>query len=236
MPRVRRRRCRCPPAGPSPGCSGWRRSRTRSRGPADRRSHRAGSRPRGSVGVVIASASRYVFAASAHATLRAIGVVRLPNGVYSSRFSGMKWFVPMIRMPRSCASRATPRPTTMWDWMCTTSGCRASMTGAVCLRTVQGQAKRYQAWAGHRYDARRWTVRVTPRCSSSKEPWCVRFQDGAMTCTSCPRSASPTASLFGEGRRAVHVGGERVGGDEDPQRPSPPGGGRGVGRLGRGVC
>ena len=45
------------------------------------------------------------------------------DAVKSTMLSAMTWLVAMIGMPRSWAIRASPRPTMMCDWMCTTSGC-----------------------------------------------------------------------------------------------------------------
>ncbi|KQQ27620.1 hypothetical protein ASF54_02190 [Frondihabitans sp. Leaf304] len=136
------------------------------------------------VGVVIAWQCWYVFAASCHArrviqssSLRGIG------GVCSMRFSGMKWFVAITRMPRSFAIVVSPRPMMMCDWMCTTSGRNESTIGLVLCLTVHGVAKRSQSCSGQRVELSRCTVSVAPACCSSNVPW-RRVGAGATTCTS----------------------------------------------------
>ena len=57
--------------------------------------------------------------------------VNFGNGVCSIRFSGMKWFVATIRMPRFADSVVSPRPISMCDCMWETSGRTRSRMRAV---------------------------------------------------------------------------------------------------------
>jgi len=80
------------------------------------------------VGVVIARVRSKVRFASAQANVSTRSSTNFGMVVWSRMFSAMTWFVAMTGMPRCFAMRASPRPITMWDWMCTTSGCTASST------------------------------------------------------------------------------------------------------------
>ena len=68
------------------------------------------------VGVVTDSARPKERAAAFHARPMAHGQMNLGMSVCSSMFSGMKWLVPMIRMPRLRAWFERPRPMMMCDW------------------------------------------------------------------------------------------------------------------------
>ena len=106
-----------------------------------------------SVGVVTRSASLKVRAAAAHAIRVSVGLNHFGiTAVYSSRFSGMKWLVAMTRMPRLRPSIAMPRPTTMWDWKCTTSGLTASRMRAELRLIRHGRAKRTHGCGYQRHE------------------------------------------------------------------------------------
>ena len=79
------------------------------------------------VGVVSAAALRYSRVQSFQASQVISGQVNFGNGVCSMRFSGMKWFVATTRMPRFVGLGGEPRPTSMCDCMCDTSGWTSSM-------------------------------------------------------------------------------------------------------------
>ncbi len=80
------------------------------------------------VGVVTARIMSNVRFPSAQASLTTNLSSTGGSVVKSTTFSAMTWFVAIIGMPRLRASRARPRPITMWDWMCTTSGWNSSST------------------------------------------------------------------------------------------------------------
>ncbi len=72
------------------------------------------------------------------------------DSVNSSMFSGMKWLVPTMRIPRFSASTESPRPVMMCDWKCTTSGFTSSITRALFCLMRHGSAKRSQSWGNQR--------------------------------------------------------------------------------------
>ena len=80
------------------------------------------------VGVVTARDMSNVRLASSHASFTTILSRTGGRVVKSMMFSAITWFVATTGMPRWCAMRVSPRPITMCDWLCTTSGCTASST------------------------------------------------------------------------------------------------------------
>lgn len=108
-------------------------------------------------------------------------------------FSAITWFVPTMRMLRLVASRARPRPITMWDWKCTTSGFTASSTLRARAFAVHGSTKRSQSCGYQRQLAQRCTVMSAPSMFSVNVPVLRCVFDGATMCTSWPRATSPAA-------------------------------------------
>jgi hypothetical protein len=80
------------------------------------------------VGVVTARVMSNVRLASSHASLMAYRVHEAGRIVKSRTFSAITWLVATTGMPRWRAMRVSPRPMTMCDWMCTTSGLTRSST------------------------------------------------------------------------------------------------------------
>ena len=147
------------------------------------------------VGVVTASAREYDLAAASHASPIAQRCMNFGMSVYSSRFSGMKWLVPTMRMPRSFAPIENPRPVMMCDWKCTTSGFTWSRIFAAFCLMRHGSANRSHGCGYQRQLKMRHTGNVAPSCVSICLPVSLFEVDGAATCTSCPRSSSPFTRL-----------------------------------------
>ncbi len=114
------------------------------------------------------------------------------SSVCWSMFTGMKWLVPMMRIPRFSASMLRPRPVTMCDWKCTTSGWTASRIRALFWLMFHGRANRSQSCGYQRQLRRRCAVISWPSWTSVHVP-CLRLAAGATMCTSWPRRTSPPA-------------------------------------------
>ncbi len=61
----------------------------------------------------------------------------------------------MIGMPRLRASRASPRPMMMCDWMCTTSGFTVSSTRRAWCFDIQGSTNASQSCGHQRHEGSR---------------------------------------------------------------------------------
>ena len=146
------------------------------------------------VGVVTARVMSKVRLASAHAYFTSTSLRACGSVVKSTTFSAITWFVAMIGMPRLRASRARPRPITMCDWMCTTSGLTSSSTRRAWYFDIHGNTNVSQSCGYQRHAGSRCTVIGCSSMTSVNTP-CLRCVSlGAMTCTSWPRATSPAAS------------------------------------------